>query len=159
MKAIKKLYVLISPPCGGKTTWIKTNKDSLNNPFIFSTDDLIATMYPNIPYSEAWSIFDDKEGKKILREGLNDAVKNGDDIVIDRMNLRIKSRIYYLNSVGKKYQKIAIVFPWDKETFIERNKKRQLSENKYISLGIWEECCTQYQIPTKEEGFDEIIFL
>lgn len=155
----KKLWILIAPQCSGKSTWIRNNISTMNNPFISSTDDLITTMYPDISYSEAWKKFDFKEGKKILRELFTEAVNNGVDIVIDRMNLKVKARKEYLKNTDDTYEKIAVVFPWDKETFIKRNENRFITENKYIPLKIWEECCTHYQKPTREEGFDKIIFL
>jgi hypothetical protein len=59
----------------------------------------------------------------------------------------------------KTYEKIAIVLPWDKKTFLERNEIRNSNEGKHISLDVWENFCNIYQKPTFEEGFDKIIIL
>jgi len=159
MTTNKKLYVLIAPQCSGKSTWVKANIESLNNAYVASTDDVITSLYPELSYNEAYEKTDFKTAKRVMREGMEEAIKNGYDIIVDRTNMKTKSRKEFLNSVGKKYEKIAIVFPWDKETFLKRNEERMLKEGKNISLKLWEDFCSNYQTPTKEEGFDKIIFL
>ena len=154
-----KLYILIAPQCSGKSTWVKNNLSKLNNPHISSMDAIRISLNPDMSYKEAWKNSNEKEVKRIMREELKLAITDKRDIIIDNMNLRVNRRKEFLCSVGKDYEKIAIVFSWDKETFIKRNAERIIKENKEISLGVWEESCSQYQKPTKEEGFDKIIFL
>ena len=161
MKPVKihKLYILIAPQCSGKSTWVKNNMDSFNNPHISSMDRIRMRLSPDMDYNEAYKLSNEKEVKLLMREELKVAISSKCDIIIDNMNLSIKRRKEFLNSVGKTYEKIAVVFPWDKETFIKRNEERSLKENKTILLKTWEVACDRYQTPTKEEGFDKIIFL
>lgn len=156
---MKKLYILIAPPCSGKSTWTKANITSMNSPYIASTDDIITSMYPELSYNEAFEKANFKVAKRIMREQLSEAIKEGRDIIIDRTNMTIKTRKEFLKAVDDTYQKIAVVFPWDKQTFIERNEKRNLLEGKFISLKLWEDFCANYQAPTREEGFDKILFV
>lgn len=76
--------------------------------------------------------------KKLFLE----AVNNKYNIIVDRMNLTIKGREYFLENVSDDYEKIGIVFSWDEETFIERNKKRSEEDDKYIPLKMWQDTCT-----------------
>ena len=155
----KKLYILIAPPCSGKSTWVRNKIATLNCPYIASTDDIITSMYPDLTYNEAYAKVNFKEAKRLMREGVADAFKQGNDIIIDRTNMSIKTRKEFIKSVDDTYEKIAVVFPWDKDTFIKRNESRMITEGKFISLKLWEDFCSNYQRPTKEEGFDKIEFL
>jgi predicted kinase len=154
-----KMYILVAPQCSGKSTWVRENIATMNNAYIASTDDVRTSLYPELSYDEAFVKVSDKEAKRIMREGMIDAIKNGRDIIVDRTNMKVRSRKEFLNSVGKDYEKIAIVFPWDKVTFIKRNEDRILKEGKSIPLSVWESMSKNYQTPTREEGFDKVIFL
>ncbi len=162
MKEKKKLYVLIAPQCSGKSTWVKENISHINDLYVVSTDDIITSMFPDLTYDEAFDKTKDKEVdklvRKIMRDGFINAIDNNNNIVIDRTNMTIKNRTYFLNGVGKKYEKIAVVFKWDKETFLKRTEIRG-KEGKTISLELWESFCSKYEEPTLEEGFDKIIKL
>ena len=161
MKKMKKhkLYILIAPPCSGKSTWVQNNIESMNNAFVSSLDIIRMSLHPDMTYNEAWKASNEKEVKAVMRDQLKIAISEKRDIIIDNMNLRVRRRREFLCSVGKDYEKIAIVFSWDKKTFIARNEERYLRENKSIPLSEWEKCCGDYQTPTKDEGFDKIIFL
>ncbi len=154
-----KIYILIAPPCSGKSTWTRENIASMNNPYTASSDDIITAMYPELSYNEAFQKANFKVVKKIMRQELADAIVACRDIIIDRTNMTVKTRKEFLNAVNDTYEKIALVFPWDAKTFLERNEKRNLNEGKFISLKLWEDFCSNYQKPTLEEGFDKIIFL
>jgi predicted kinase len=163
VKEKKKLYVLIAPQCSGKSTWVKENISNIDDLHVVSTDDIITSMFPDLTYDEAFDKTMDKEVDKLvrktMRDGFVDAIGKNKNIVIDRTNMTIRNRTYFLNSVGKKYEKIAVVFKWDKDTFLKRTEKRKREEGKTISLELWEKFCSIYEEPTIEEGFDKIIKL
>lgn len=154
-----KIYILIAPPCSGKSTWTRENIATMTNPHTASSDDIITTLYPELSYNEAFKQANFKVVKRLMREQLAEAILAERDIIIDRTNMTRKTRKEFLNAVGDTYEKIAVVFPWDKKTFEERNEKRNLLEGKFIPLKLWEDFCSNYQTPTREEGFDKIIFL
>ncbi len=131
----------------------------MNNAYIASTDDIITSLYPELSYNEAFQKANFKEVKRIMRYELSQAIEDGRDIIIDRTNMKVKSRKEFLKAVDDTYEKIAVVLSWDKKTFEERNQIRSLKEGKYISLKLWEDFCSSYQKPTKEEGFDKIIYV
>lgn len=153
-----KLYILIAPQCSGKSTWIRDNKN-IPNLFIVSTDDMIRNKYPDLSYNEAYKKVDFKKETNKMKKLFLEAVNDKKNIIVDRMNLTIKGRKYFLDNVSNDYEKIGIVFSWDEETFIKRNEKRSIEEGKNIPLKLWRNTCTQYSIPLLNEGFDKIDFL
>ncbi len=155
----KKIYILIAPPCSGKSTWRNNNIASMNAPYIASSDDIITNAHPELTYNEAYAKANFKQVKKLMREELEEAIIEGRDIVVDRTNMTVKTRRSFLNSVDDTYEKIAVVFNWDEKVFIKRNEERFLREGKNIPLKLWKDFCSNYQSPSKEEGFDKIIHI
>ena len=116
----------------------------------------------SMTYNEAWNTVSqkdvDREYKKRLKEsGIGEYGE--DHIIIDATNMSSKRRKGILSGVSDDFYKEAIVFEWDKKTFIERNAKRLEETGKGIAIGIWQSMVNNYKSPTKEEGFDKITFL
>ncbi len=158
---MKKIYILIGTPASGKSTYIKSIINKLNNPFIASTDNIITSLHPELSYNEAYTLESGnfKHLTKLMKQGIRDAVAEGRDVIVDRTNLRSKSRKEYIKYTGDDYEKIGVVFCIDKKEFIKRDEHRFLTEGKRIPLGVWIQMQESYQSPSKEEGFDKIIHI
>jgi predicted kinase len=160
---MKKIYILIGTPASGKSTYIQTIINKLNNPFIASTDNIITSLHPELSYNEAYALESGnfKHLTKLMKQGIKDALAEGRDVIVDRTNLRSKSRKEYLKYADafSGYEKIGVVFCIDKKEFIKRDEQRFLNEGKRIPLKVWEEMQASYQSPSKEEGFDKIIHM
>jgi predicted kinase len=91
-----------------------------------------------------------------------DLLKLGVNIVIDATNLTKWYRKKYLNILQKyDYTKIALVLPkiGKEESINRRMNDPHGKEDRNVWEDIWTRFDLSYEEPTKEEGFDEIIYL
>lgn len=80
-------------------------------------------------------------------------------IILDRTHLTVEARQSTLSKL-KGYRVIAVAFPvTDPETLIERVNKREQENGQGVPADVVREMAKRYALPTKEEGFDEVIYL
>jgi tRNA uridine 5-carbamoylmethylation protein Kti12 len=159
-----KYIVLVGPPCCGKSTWCENFMDKNPNTIIVSRDAILMEFAKEIDetmtYNTAWGRVSQKEVDKEYKKRLKESCAYSDNnIIVDATNMGSKRRIINMKGVSDEYDREAIVFLWDKKTFIERNTKRLAETGKGISVGIWQTMVNNYKTPIKEEGFDKITFL
>lgn len=151
-----KIFLLVGVPLSGKTTWIKKNYPGIK---VISRDEIVMKLAGTKDYNLAFDFVDQKEVDRFLMNELELASKSNFSVIVDMTNLNKKRRAKNLRNFIN-FKKIAIVFPFlTDDEYQLRNKKRNEEENKYIPLGVIKNMITTYQEPSKEEGFDEIIFL
>ena len=97
----------------------------------------------------------EKSNLQLLEAG----VYGENHIIIDATNMGSKRRKGIMSNVSDDYERECIIFAWNEKEFKVRNAKRLEETGKYISIGIWKSMVSNYQTPTKEEGFDKITFL
>ena len=92
---------------------------------------------------------------------IDDAIRLGEDFIIDRTNLTGGARrhlIRKLRTMSEKYNKPIIikgvVFDYDKEKILSQLKKREEEENKRIPEAVMEKQFIVFEPPLMEEGFD-----
>lgn len=150
-------YMLVGVPGSGKTTWIENQNFDLGNTVILSTDNYIErkAMEYGSTYSEMFDQLILPANKK-MEDHLKYALSGGHDIVWDQTNTTAKSRKSKLQKlVG--YKKVAVVFPTPD---IEEHQRRLDSRpGKFIPFEVIMRMKRDLQVPTVEEGFDEIIFV
>lgn len=160
IKNIKEPFVmiLVGPPLSGKTTFFnKTFKDKAVT--LISRDAIVMEVAGTDNYNHAFNTVDQKEVNNKLEYKIQQAVKNKQNVVVDMTNLTSKRRRTTLRYFTNDYNKIAVIFPMlsDKE-FAERNKKRELEENKTIPENVMKNMIASYQPINREtEGFDRVI--
>lgn len=157
---LQKIFImLVGVPAAGKSYFIK-HKLSLLYPaatfVVISSDDIIErkAAEQGKTYSD---VFQDeiKNATSEMNQAFAIAVANGDNIVLDQTNLSPKVRRGKLSHVPKGYTKIAVVFPIPDHNQL---KKRLASRpGKNIPAHIVSSMINNFQPPSKDEGFDQII--
>lgn len=152
------LVIMVGLPGSGKTTAIKTIIKTLDRDFRIISSDAIIEDIARKSGKTYNGVFNEniKDAMRRVFNEMKNAAYYRKDVIIDATNMSIKSREYKLE-IFDDYYKIAIVMNND----IERAKKNNKSRPKGRRIGdeIIESMATKYQPPSRDEGFDEVIFL
>jgi predicted kinase len=149
--------MLVGLPASGKSTFVKAFLSSIERPdnwVILSTDNYIEEMASTfgVSYNEAWRMFY-KPADKVLWNNLENALKEGKNVLWDQTNLRADGRAEKLAKFPKSYMKTAIVFPIPSDI----HKRLASRPGKIIPISVWEDMKSTYTYPQKLEGWDQII--
>jgi predicted kinase len=148
-------YILVGIPASGKSTWAE-KQEWIEECAYISTDHHVEE-YAKLVDKTYSEVFDDymPTAVNLMAADVLDAVKDGMDIVWDQTSTTVKSRRRKFKMLSD-YHMIAVVFntPDDKTL-----AKRLLSRpGKNIPWEVIQKMKSQFVMPTKEEGFDEIWF-
>jgi len=151
----KIISVLVGVPASGKTTY--RNRVNAANFVVLSSDDIVEELCANAgkTYTEGFTRFVG-EATRIFNNKLQEALKNGDCILVDRTNLTKQSRKRIMSQVPDDYYKEAIVFPIP-ETAVWM-KRLASRPDKEIPFYVLQNMVASYETPTQDEGFDSVIF-
>jgi len=167
---------LVGMPAVGKSTFIQQRGWDRNpNTYIHSTDDIVMEL---VNRDSRFKTYDDvfASGKffelviPILEERFQAAIDNNMDIVVDMVNNSVEKRALTLNKIDKDdYVIRAIVFghePWRAQSrrfinsIVDAVKVRAESTGKSVPEHVLRKLMfTAYDVPTREEGFDQINFV
>lgn len=167
---------LVGMPAVGKSTFIKQRGwDRDPNTYIHSTDDIVVELVENDP---RFDTYDDVFTSglfgelviPILIERFNAAIENGMDIVVDMVNNNVEKRAMTMNSIDKDdFVVRAIVFghePWESQSkkFIDSIVRAVAERARHTGKSVPEHVLRKfmfpaYEVPTREEGFDQINFV
>jgi predicted kinase len=156
---IKEPFVilLVGPTLSGKSTWIRNNYPDVN---VISRDEIVMEVAGTRDYNKAFEIVDQKLVDKVLSDKLKEANDNHINSIIDMTNMVAKRRKQTLNYFDNKFYKVAVVFPiLSDEEYEKRNIDRNAKENKWIPPVVIKRMIDSFEMPTIEEGFDNIISL
>ena len=137
------LYVMVGLPGSGKSTYAKT----LGCPIV-SSDAVRAELYGDESIQgSAHEVFN------IVHKRINDYLHAGKSCVYDATNLSIKNRNPWPNI--PECRKVAVVVDTPYAQCLERNatRKRKVPENVIARMA------KKFQMPTAEEGFDEVLIV
>ena len=154
----KVCFVMVGLPCSGKTTFIKNILgEDLYNKHVVSTDHIIERQAKkqNKTYSEIFHR-NIKSATKQMYAKLDSLIKKQNLIIWDQTNLGKGKRKKILNKLSG-YEVHAIYFPVDPHELNKRLKKRNKT-GKVIPNSLIKSMKRNLEIPTKEEGFDEVWF-
>jgi tRNA uridine 5-carbamoylmethylation protein Kti12 len=150
-------YILVGIPASGKTTWVGHRKTNWDTTAYVSTDKFVdqEATRQNKTYSE---VFNDSM-QAALTKMINDVIdaKNaGKDIIWDQTSTTVQSRKRKFNMLPD-YKMVAVVF----RTPVEQELQRRLNSRpgKVIPPDVVKSMIDNFEEPTKEEGFDEIIYV
>jgi len=149
------VWVTVSPPGGGKSTWAK-NVIAGNKDIVLICPDTIRGELSGDESNQAVS----GRAFSLARERMEDALKNGKSVIIDATNMYKKSRKDWIN-IAKKYsaKAIAVVFEVSEATAIERNAKRASGGGRNVPTHVIQSFISRYERPSQSEGFDEVKFI
>lgn len=151
-------YILVGLPGSGKSTWIRNHKTK-DDFVVISSDDEIEkyAKSQSKTYSE---VFDEyiKTATKNMNQTFQNAVQNNSNIIWDQTNLSKNKRKGIIQKLPKHYKKIAVVFEVDAEELNSRLYNRAKTEGKHIPAFVIDNMKKSYEKPTKDEGFDEILY-
>jgi predicted kinase len=161
----KVCYILIGMPGVGKSTWLKS-QDRSENSWVLSTDDVIETVAYRFgfTYNDAFKDLINF-AEKVMWQNAHYAAastpwhyQDSPMIYVDRTNLSVKSRKKFIDFFKPHgYTFKAVVFPTPDET--EWRRRLNSREGKTIPEHILKSMKDSYQLPTLDEGFEEIIEL
>ena len=152
------VYFLIGCPASGKSTWRAAYLSHAQNPtVVISSDDALDQLAADQgkTYSEVFKGADHKQIERDLVAKVQNAVKNGEDLIIDRTNMNVKSRSKWLSLIPKTYKKKAVVFQVDRKELQDRLDKRAKETGKHIPTNVVDSMLASFQMPTHHE-FDDI---
>lgn len=150
-----KCYQLVGVPGSGKSTWIKTQEWAQNIPVV-STDRFV----------EAYAKEQGKTYSDVFEEYMPIAVKlmanqaaicqaNNLDVIWDQTSTTIASRKRKFNALPN-YEHIAVVFKTpNTEELVKRLASRP---GKIIPDQVLHDMIDNFEMPSEEEGFEEIWF-
>lgn len=147
----KKLTMLIGLPRNGKSTWVSEN---VKNETVISRDVLVVQYGKGATYSGKWKSLTSEQQEMIdkeLMKDFNQALNNGDDIIIDMTNMSKKSRKKWLNNPKtKSYFKEAKLFIVPNSTLLQR-----MTDDKNIPEYVIDNMMKSFTYPDLEE-FDKV---
>jgi predicted kinase len=148
-----EVIFLVGIPTSGKSTF--SNNPKYSKYVRVSSDDILQEIAKERQQSyntifKANIRFAQIAMMKVLRK----AIEENKSIIIDQTNLTKKSRREKIKLIPPHYRKTAVYFIIDLKTALKRNTQRP---GKIIPPDILERMMSQYELPTIEEGFSEII--
>ena len=142
------LCVMCGLSGSGKSTIARNSLDSFNNPVIVSSDVIREELTGKVEdQSKNDEVF------KLFHERIRKNLENKHDVIVDATNLTMKSRRAIMMKInGLDVHKICYVIPKP----FEECKKDNINREHLVPNEVLEKQIRRFQIPFKEEGFDEI---
>ena len=148
-----KAYILVGVPASGKSTWV-ANQEWAKDCAYISTDTIVEEYAQSVKktYSEVFEEFMPTAVDLMSDQVILARAKNK-DIIWDQTSTTVNSRKKKFRMLSR-YQHIAVVF----KTPPEEELKQRLSSRpgKEIPWDVVANMIANYEVPTKEEGYDEI---
>ena len=150
---MKTAYILVGVPGAGKSTW--TEKHHTMNTMVVSTDHYIEQKASEAmkTYSEVFTEYIQIATCHMV-EDVKYATRHDFDVIWDQTNTTVKARARKLKML-QGYKKIAVVFKTPEEKELQRRLESR--PGKKIPNSIMSQMINGFVMPSKEEGFDEIM--
>jgi len=143
---MNKFVMLVGLPASGKSTLTEEYEEEGYK--VHSSDALRVELYGNLEGKNSTANIFDKLHKRIISD-----LKNGENVVYDATNLISKRRRGFLQQIKKlPCEKIAVVVATPYNDCIDRDRWRE----KKVGSDIIQRMYKSFQIPCKQEGFDDV---
>jgi predicted kinase len=148
-----ELIMLVGIPTAGKSTF--SNNPKYKDYIRVSSDDILQEVAKERQQSYNTVFKGNIRFAQIaMMKVLRKAIEDGKSIIWDQTNLTRKQRREKLKHIPDTYKKTAVYFIVDLETALKRNTQRP---GKVIPPEILERMIKEYELPTNEEGFSQVI--
>ena len=145
--------MLVGIPTAGKSTF--SNQQKYSKYIRISSDDILQEVAKERQQSYNTVFKGNIRFAQIaMMKVLRKAIEDGKSIIWDQTNTSKKQRKEKLKHIPAHYKKTAVYFIVDLKTALQRNTQRP---GKVIPPEILERMIKEYELPTLEEGFSEII--
>lgn len=153
--------MLIGCPASGKSTYIKNLFPVLQNSVVMSFDSIIESFAEKdgTDYATAFNAHAQEAGT-IYDQSFKEALATNKNIIIDKTNMSKKSRAKTLNLINKDdWMLVAIDFSQVPIGEIKKRlANREKETGKHIPEKVVEQMLASYEAPTRDEGFNYIIY-
>ena len=148
-----ELIMLVGIPTAGKSTF--SNDKKYKDYIRVSSDDILQEVAKERQQSYNTVFKGNIRFAQIaMMKVLRKAIEDGKSIIWDQTNLTKKQRKEKLKHIPAHYKKTAVYFIVDLKTALQRNTQRP---GKVIPPEVLERMIKEYELPTNEEGFDQVI--
>lgn len=148
-------YILVGVPGSGKSTWIANQPFDWNRTVVASTDNYVERQASDQgkTYND---VFHDvmPDAVKHMAMTVVDAVRQKFDIVWDQTSTTVATRRKKLRMLPPAYKTIAVVFATPEEK--EHARRLNSRPGKVIPGEVLNSMISKFEMPTREEGFDEV---
>jgi predicted kinase len=148
-----ELIMLVGVPTSGKSTF--SNQKKYKDYIRVSSDDILQEVAKERQQSYNTVFKGNIRFAQIaMMKVLRKAIEDGKSIIWDQTNLTKKQRREKLKHIPAHYKKTAVYFIVDLKTALTRNTQRP---GKVIPPEVLERMIKEYELPTNEEGFSQVI--
>ena len=150
-----KVYMLIGVPGSGKSTWVANQEWAKDIPVV-SSDKFIDehAAKEGKTYNDVFADYV-KIATRLMDNQVLICKANNTDIIWDQTNTSAKSRKAKLDKLDG-YEKIAVYFPTPEKEELDNRLAQRVG--KHIPSSVMSSMIANLEVPTEEEGFNEIWF-
>lgn len=161
----KSVYILVGPPCSGKSSWISKN---FNNYYLISRDDCILKIgndYDITDYDKAYDLMKENEQVSSEIDSLemimidNAFLSNYENIIIDNPNLKEKFRDKWIKKFSSNYNINIVLFLTPLEILVKRDIIRTKNENKSIGVKVIINKLKTFSFPILSKRINKILYV
>lgn len=150
---VPDLVVLCGIQGSGKSTWAKSllrlkRCNPSNEVVLLSSDS----------YREVHPTWDNNQIFTELYKDLNEALRQGKDVVLDSTATTRKSRRKIFNALKFDCRKVCIIMNTPYQKCVERVEARNLKSDRQVPIEVIQLYYEAFEIPMYSEGFDIILF-
>lgn len=149
----KILVILIGAPGSGKSTW---------GQHFAKTRGYVRVCPDEYRAKLGWGEGDQSVSAAafgMARSAIENALDAGKNVVFDATNMYKKTRKDFINIARRHGAKtMAVVFEVDKQTLLDRNKKRGIMGGRDVPEDVIDKMLSKYERPTNDE-FDAIHYI
>lgn len=158
-----KIIVMVGLPGSGKDYWIEQYlKENPGEYYIASTDAIIEAVAAEkgLTYSDVFGPEEVKNATAQMNAEVAAAIREQKNVIWNQTNMAAKKRKGILSRFPKHtYLKMAVVVTAPPALHMERLFNRAKLTGKFIPPGVIEIMRQNYVEPSRDEGFDEIVFV